>query len=86
MTDNTTDVTAVATVVIQVIQVETGTANVDASQTLGELDIESLAFAEILMGIEDKLGTKLDLEESFDLDSSASVADLIAAVQNKYQS
>lgn len=86
MTDNTTtELTPVATVVVEVIQDETGATCVAPSQTFGELDIESLTFAEILMGIEDKLGAKLDLEESFDLDSSASVADLISAVQTKYQ-
>lgn len=85
MTDKTTEVTLVATVVLQVIQDETGATSVAPSQTFGELELESLTFAEILMGIEDKLGTKLDIEESFDLDSSASVADLISAVQTKYQ-
>lgn len=85
MTDNTTDLTALATVVVQVIQDETGATSVTPSQTFGELDIESLTFAEILMGIEDKLGAKLSLEESFDLDSTTTVDDLIFAVQSKHQ-
>lgn len=81
MTDSTISLTAVDALVIAVVIDETGRSEVYADSTFGELDIESLTFAEILMGIEDKLTFKLDLEESFALDRSATIGDLIKAVQ-----
>ena len=80
-----TDQQSLTAAVLTAVQTEVGNEPVTPESTFGELDIESLTFAEILMSLEDQFGASLGLEEEFARDAGATVQQLVDAVAARLQ-
>lgn len=66
--------------VLKVVKEDIGIDKVDVNETLKNLDIDSLTFAEILVNVEDALQVEFDLDDSLSQEDDLTVKQFIEAI------
>lgn len=75
------DVKDLESIVVLLIEEESGASGVTSDTRLEDLGMDSLTFSEVLMSIEKDYGINLDqLQKEFAVDREATVAGLVAAI------